>query len=574
MAPNRNESPPFSCDLVANARLHVLFLRAVHLSGVSLRRPSAESIRRYKDLWLPLVASSTAAHGVEQLIPPIDVAWLWHCHRLAPYDYGRYVRKELGVDKYLDANPPFALQCAEGAVVGHDGSNDAANHTRELWAMRYADEPFFYESNTKEQSSDGYGMLHNFDLVDSCERQATFLWQVTQERFGDEEFLQDGVDAYNKFLKLRSTKDGKDQIIVPTYQIDLMWHTHILSSLARYDVDCKMITGRTLHHDDSLNDRSEGSTLNRAFDATKQIWEEIYKEEYVVVGGMYRGEPPKEYYSNEWAMSHLDGGSDELKWSWPVISPEIEGTKVNWPRIMGASSTGNSEYVEVGFGTLDGGKEGEDRLEEGPWLSPKSILPNGDKCFIEATQSKASNAPGTINNPKKDNYIFGRGELGLGYYHIKTKEAYKILMVRVDKRIRNKEGDFACINLWTFCCPTSSKAREKQANIRAELQELAEARGVLEARYRADTPHGIVGLPQDITTNPARKDVVTKYYDEGGGWIFPIYFYDAGGGCGAAIDGLGLGGGCGTGGGWGGGGGCGGGGCGGGGCGGGGCGGC
>lgn len=558
MAPIKHESPPFSCDLVANARLHVLFLRAVHLSGVSLQRPSAESIRRYKDLWLPLVASSSAAaNGVERLIPPIDVAWLWHCHRLAPYDYGRYVRKELGTDKYPDANPPFALQCPEGAVVG--GDNGAAEHTRELWSRTYADEPFFLESDEKKQHNGASGMLHSFDLIGSCERQATFLWQVTQERFGDEDFLQDGVDAYYKFLKLRSTEAGRDQIIVPTYQIDLMWHTHILSSLASYDADCRRITGRTLHHDDSLNDRSEGSTLNKAFDATKQIWRETYGEDYVVFGGMYRGEPPKEYHKTEWVMSHLGCVAEEMKW--PVISPEIEGTIAN-RRIMGASSTGKSEYFEVDSGALDDGGEGGDRLEEGPWLLPSSTLPNGEKCFIEAAQSKASNAPGTTNNPKKDNYIFGREELGYGYYHIRTKEAYKILMVRVDKRIRSKEGDFACARFGTCFCPTLSSARTKQAKIKAELDDLIEVRGILEARYRADSPNGIVGLPQEITANPARKDVVNKYYDEGGGWIFPIYLYDAGGGCGTAIDGIGWGGGCG-------GGGCGGGGCGGGGCGGG-----
>jgi len=268
------QPPPFSCDLVANARLHVLFLRAVHMSNVSLRQPSFESIRRYKELWLPLVAASSPDM---ELIPPIDVAWLWHCHRLAPYDYGRYVRTKLKIaPRYLESNPPFALQCPEGAVIGHDNNNDVARHTRDLWSDTYADEPFFLQEQANEQPDDiNYGMVQGFDLVGSCERQATFLWQVTQERFGDEEFLEDGVEAYYKFLKLRSTEAGKKQIIVPTYQIDLMWHTHMLSSLAGYDDDCKKITGRTLHHDDSLNDRSEGSTLNRSFDATKQMWKDM-----------------------------------------------------------------------------------------------------------------------------------------------------------------------------------------------------------------------------------------------------------------------------------------------------------
>ena len=43
--------------LVASSRAHVAFLRRVHAAGVSLQRPSAESVRRYRELWLPLLAS-------------------------------------------------------------------------------------------------------------------------------------------------------------------------------------------------------------------------------------------------------------------------------------------------------------------------------------------------------------------------------------------------------------------------------------------------------------------------------------------------------------------------------------
>jgi hypothetical protein len=564
----KSTTPPFSCDLVANARLHVLFLRTVHISGVSLQRPSAESIRRYKDLWLPLVATAARSASGTELIPPIDVAWLWHCHRLAPYDYGKYMRVEFRLDKYLDANPPFALQCPEGVVSSAGNVEAAAQNTQDLWSKTYADEPFFIETQTDGHPNDDDGMLHTFDLAGSCERQATFLWQVTQERFGDEDFLVDGVEAYCKFLKLRSTEQGREQIIVPTYQIDLMWHTHILSSLESYDDDCRKITGRTLHHDDSLNDRSEGSTLNRAFGATKQIWREVYNEDYVIVGGMYRGEPPKEFYANEWAISH-----PEKELQWPVISPEVEGTTMASHRIAGASSTGSVDHRIVEFATLDDGEEGGDKLEDGGWLTPSDTLPSGEKCFIEA--AARSRTPGETANPQKDNYVFGSGELGPGYYHVRTKEAYKILARRVDRKIGTKETEASCANLWTCFCPTSSNARKKQTKVREELEELTEVRGVLEARYRANSPSldGVVGLPRD-----AKKDAVRKYYNDDGGWLFPVVFYDAGGGCGAIIDGLGFGGGCGgggacgMGGGCGAGGGCGGGGCGGGGCGGGGCG--
>jgi hypothetical protein len=122
------------------------------------------------------------------------------------------------------------------------------------------------------------------------------------------------VDQYYKFLQLRKRKKQRNHpsksksqsqsqqqvMIVPTYQIDLMWHTHILTSLTLYYQDCRTILGYPLHHDDSLNDRIEGGPLDVAFQATKASWLETYKEPYFVSGGMYRGEPHKEFFQRHW----------------------------------------------------------------------------------------------------------------------------------------------------------------------------------------------------------------------------------------------------------------------------------
>ena len=97
-------------------------------------------------------------------------------------------------------------------------------------------------------------------------------------------------------------------ILVPTYQIDLMWHTHILTSITNYNADCKTIIGTTMNHDDSFNDRTEDGPLDRAFNETKALWKEMYDgEEYTVPGGMYRGEPPREYYSLSWTATCSNG---------------------------------------------------------------------------------------------------------------------------------------------------------------------------------------------------------------------------------------------------------------------------
>ena len=47
---------------------------------------------------------------------------------------------------------------------------------------------------------------------------------------------------------------------------------------------------------------SEETKLNVSFKNTKQIWLETFGVPYVVPGGMYRGEPPAEYFSTSWAL--------------------------------------------------------------------------------------------------------------------------------------------------------------------------------------------------------------------------------------------------------------------------------
>ena len=84
------EIPPFSVDLIEKSRKHLNYLRKVHASGISLRAPSENAIRRYEKLWLPLISSvgnekmATGGLWAANLVPPTDIAWLWHCHRLSP----------------------------------------------------------------------------------------------------------------------------------------------------------------------------------------------------------------------------------------------------------------------------------------------------------------------------------------------------------------------------------------------------------------------------------------------------------------------------------------------------------
>ena len=406
----------FSCDLVEGARQHLRFLQHLHMAGVTLQAVTPVQLHRYLHQWLPLLvtAVNTTAgqlpknnsnnnnnnnnqtktnndNNVSQtMIPPPDVAWLWHCHRLAPAKYESYMQQRFG--QVLSANPPFVFQQQE---VDQEGDIDSATTlmkgfsreqaaaTRCAWEEAYPTTPFFLETGGDDNDDDGgddktssashhckndtpcssssssssssshatyycnndtQQELHGFDLVASGAVQANFLWQVSGPRFlndnndndnDNDSFLHQAVDKYYKFLSL-VVPDNEDSHkshlpLVPTYQIDLMWHTHILFSPDVYQKDCMRIRGAPFHHDDSLNDRTPGATLDQAFHKTCELWEQTYGEPYPVAGGMYRGEPPSVYFdTNVWTPQlTYDGGDQVVTTAIRLAGSSSSGTNVN-----------------------------------------------------------------------------------------------------------------------------------------------------------------------------------------------------------------------------------------------------
>jgi len=375
----------FSCDLVTLSQRHLAFLERLHTLGVSLEAPTDVSLRRYVDCWLPLLAvhqqqtSSSSSRRQPpppppRLVPPPDVAWLWHCHRLAPARYLAHVKRRFG--KVLEACPAFVFQ-EEGEEAtqhkrltklggGVDEKNEgaivaAAIHTQSLWNEMFPDETFFLQPNdmasqafsscshascpTLANTNISYNnKLDGFDLVASVACQGNFLWQVSGPRFRDVDFLQQGAHRYARFLQLPSHRDSNKPPLplVPTYQIDLMWHTHILAHTAAYQADCLRIRGSYLHHDDSLNDRTPGHTLDQAFRATVALWQDTYPEEssYIVPGGMYRGEPPLVYFDHACWNPSVRGDASEAIMMIPKPHHHL--------LVVGGSSSSGKDVVAPG----------------------------------------------------------------------------------------------------------------------------------------------------------------------------------------------------------------------------------
>ncbi len=470
----------FRLDLVAFAKQHIFFLKRLHSLEISISKPSPESLRRYRDLWLPLVHRSLSV----KLIPPPDIAWLWHCHRLAPFRYVAYCKAKFGGGdgssrkKILEANPPFALQTDEF-------DTEDERRTREAWKDHYPNEVFLLDPTSINESCSSSWILDGFDLLASTRRQATFLWQISDPCFQDPAFLKQGLQNYYKFLKLNLLAT---HMLVPTYQIDLLWHTHILSSLKKYAKDCKRIIGMRMDHDDGFNDRTEGGALDVAFTKTAALWQNTYQESYFVAGGMYRGEPPKEYFHRTWSANSTS----------KLLTGDTIWKVANVP---GAASFNKDEWTDINGITLD-----------------------GKLAFVPSDENV---------NPRKDDYVFGKNSQGIGYYHISTREGYKLLMERTQANIRYLKSSLAVDQACTRCWTCGMKARSVYGEDVEELLEaFLEAQQVIEARAQASKPTGVVGIP-----SPCCQDTVIfrRYYLPNSQWLVPQICYDAGGGCGGRI---------------------------------------
>lgn len=126
----------------------------------------------------------------------------------------------------------------------------------------------------------------------------------------DDIFLEEAVARYKGFLHLikRNKERSIRRFCVPTYDIDLIWHSHQLHPVS-YSKDLGALIGRVLEHDDTDSDRTEGKKLDVGFSGTTNQWEETFGSRYWKAGAMHRGNAPSPLTIN---LSKLDTLSKKI----------------------------------------------------------------------------------------------------------------------------------------------------------------------------------------------------------------------------------------------------------------------
>lgn len=212
---------------------------------------------------------------------PLDIEWVWHCHLLSPVKYVEDCQNN--------------YNCTVEHIVQDEHLYETSLAVSEqYWNKKYPDIPFSVDLTGSDidvsQIERSRSYEFSYDLEEAASRQMVFFYQVSLPHYKDSKFLENGLLRYKKFLFLKYK--NPETCLVPCYDIDLMWHTHMNFS-AGYRTVTELLLGGILTHDDSINDRNEGSRLSMSDANTRHLWKTAFNEHFASYGAMWRGDPPE-----------------------------------------------------------------------------------------------------------------------------------------------------------------------------------------------------------------------------------------------------------------------------------------
>ncbi|XP_031385118.1 glycine-rich domain-containing protein 2-like isoform X2 [Punica granatum] len=272
-------------DLVKAAKRQLQFLAAVDSAHCLYDGPALDhAIDRYKYCWLPLLAKHALSPiTTEPLVVPLDCEWIWHCHRLNPVQYKIDCEEIYG--RILD-NQNVLSSIIEGTSM---------RQTERLWNHMYPTESYHFEQCC--QSLMGTNCINmgaqrfKYDLTAAVKRQCSFFNKVSKSIINDDCYLEEAVARYKAFLHLikRNEERYVKCFCVPTYDIDLIWHSHQLNPLSYCD-DLKPIFGKIISHNDHISDSPVDNKHKIGLAQTTKLWEDIFGRKYLITGAMFKSD--------------------------------------------------------------------------------------------------------------------------------------------------------------------------------------------------------------------------------------------------------------------------------------------
>jgi hypothetical protein len=479
-------------ELLDAAKRHAQFLHDLHRLGVTLQRPSRTSLERYLNCWLPLLETQKdeEARIGKCLIPPPDIAWIWHCDRLFPLDYSKRFKSII-----IPKHSAFSFQTE---------SNPHAP-TIQAWSQMYSDKPFFWnENDSSERQGDDEALPVHESFLQACTSQSKFYYSIPSPIYLDETFLRAAIHRYELFLKIQSTNDAQQQTMIPTNSIDFLWHTHMGLDTQTYRQDCqRLLQGRILvhelhhhhHHDEKFAARNSSAittpfaeeeddehTLSRkqAWKATLALWHKTYPNiDYLVQGDFSQREPPREYF-------------DEYQtWEWTAIETQHQQDPSRQKTESAAVATAvtTNTFAPCAFVPMKMPPSLSNvTTTRSPFISAASLTPK------HQLHSAAMAHPLTPKDcleedifPQRDGYMFGMGPSGLGYYSLEPciennclSDALLILNHRLKQKQHELEASLKGLDCRYFFCGLFGcyprRVRQERLVVEGSLRELTRMR--------------------------------------------------------------------------------------------------
>jgi hypothetical protein len=255
---------------------HLSYLKEFYEHPEYLQKQSREyAIYRYETFWLPFLSEN----GELDIVPPLDILFVWHSHMLAPTSYASDCERLFG--RIL----PNRVRSRTSQLI---------KFSEQLWTKKYnRTMPYHIDYTTNIQVIPPYTTKIKYALNQATERQADFYYNVALAHYQDSDFLDEAIKRYKKFIYLKHL--NPQLFIVPMYDIDLIWHTHqLFPEIYRRDMIANL--QHVLHHDDTSQDRTINSKLSSSDQETRHKWFELYGDRLPKNGCMYRGKTSKDFY--------------------------------------------------------------------------------------------------------------------------------------------------------------------------------------------------------------------------------------------------------------------------------------
>jgi hypothetical protein len=117
----------------------------------------------------------------------------------------------------------------------------------------------------------------SFDLVHGMYRQLDFMNKIccNYDYWNDADIIKQSIARYGKFVMLSQPTISLNKCLVPTMDIDLVWHAHQCDHES-YTSYCNHVAGRMLNHDDTI----ESEDLLKGYARTFIFWGKYLNESY------------------------------------------------------------------------------------------------------------------------------------------------------------------------------------------------------------------------------------------------------------------------------------------------------